>query len=90
MLGHEQEGAFAMSSSLKFRSVPADTGRSDMVRNAPGPSVPNRAVGRRVPKWVFYFIPESKKWPWMIQNQLVPADGLALLFQYIPNPTRLL
>lgn len=53
MLDHEQEGAFAMSSSLKFPRVSADTGRSDVVRNAPGSSPPNRAVGRKVPKWVF-------------------------------------
>lgn len=43
----------AMSSSLKFPSVSASTGRSDMVRNAPGSSLSNRAVGRKVPKRLF-------------------------------------
>lgn len=59
--GHcAQEGAFAMSSSLKFPSVSADTGRSDVVRNAPGSWPPNRALGRKVPKYVFISLWEQE------------------------------
>lgn len=53
------------------------------------PDLPTEHWEERCPN-MFLFHSESKKWPWMIQNQLVPAEGLACALSVHPNPTKLL